>query len=74
MNRNRITTSRNVGEPSSKYGYDPKRIQFDRDMERHKRESEALWNKFRDWMIKRKVDPEQLRVLFLRLFEEFLKT
>lgn len=74
MNRNKITTSRHVGEPSSKYGYDPKGIQFDRDMERHKRESEALWNDFRDWIIKRKVDPEQLRVLFLRLFEEFLET
>lgn len=28
---------------------------------------------FRTWMIERKVDPEKLRFLFLRLWEEFLK-
>lgn len=70
MNRHKITTSRRVGEPSSKYGYDPD--QFDRDMERRKRESEALYQEFRAWMMERKVDPEKLRYLFLQLWEEFL--
>lgn len=71
MNPHKITTSRRVGEVSSKYGYDPG--QFERDMERHQRESEALWKDFRAWMMERKVDPEKLRYLLLRLYEEFLQ-
>lgn len=71
MNRYKITTSRHIGEPSSKYGYDPG--QFDRDLERHHQESEALWQEFRTWMMERQADPEKLRYLFLRLHEEFLR-
>lgn len=71
MNKHKITTSRRVGEPSSKYGYQPEL--FERDLERRQRESEALWQEFRAWMMKRKVDPENLRYLFLRLHEEFLE-
>lgn len=71
MNRQKITTSRRVGEVSSKYGYDSD--QFDRDMERHQRENEALYQEFREWMMERQVDPEKLRYLFLRMWGEFLK-
>lgn len=71
MNRHKITTSRRVGEVSSKYGYQPEL--FERDLEQHAAESETLWRDFRAWMIERKVDPEKLRYLFLRLWEEFLK-
>lgn len=70
MNRHKITTSRHVGEPSSKYGYQPEL--FDRDLERRQQESEALWQEFRAWMMERQVEPERLRYLFLRLLEEFL--
>lgn len=70
MNRHKITTSRRVGEPSSKYGYQPEL--FDQDLERRQQESEALWQEFRAWMVERQVDPEKLRYLFLRLWEEFL--
>ena len=59
-----------MGEVSSKYAYDPD--QFDRDMERHQMENEALYQEFRAWMMERQVDPEKLRYLFLRLWEEFL--
>ena len=59
-----------VGEVSSKYGYQPEL--FERDLEQHAAESEALWQDFRAWMIERKVDPERLRFLFLRLYEEFI--
>lgn len=71
MNRHKITTARRVGEVSSKYGYQPEL--FERDLEQHAAESEALWQDFRAWMIERKVDPEKLRFLFLRLWEEFLE-
>lgn len=71
MNRRKIATSRRVGEMSSKYAYDPD--QFDRDMERHQKESEALYQEFRTWMMERQVDPEKLRYLFLRLRKEFLE-
>lgn len=71
MNRHKITTARRVGEVSSKYGYQPEL--FERDLEQHATENEALWQEFRAWMIERKVDPEKLRFLFLRLWEEFLK-
>ena len=71
MNRHKITSSHRVGEVSSKYGYQPEL--FERDLEQHAAESEALWREFRAWMIERKINPERLRFLFLRLWEEFLK-
>lgn len=71
MNRHRITTSRRVGEPSSKYGYHPEL--FEIDLEQHTAENEALWQGFRSWMIERQVNPEKLRYLFARLHEEFLR-
>ena len=70
MNRHKIAVSRRVGEVSSKYAYRPEL--FERDLEQHAAESETLWQDFRAWMMERKVDPETLRFLFLRLYEEFL--
>lgn len=70
MNRHRISASRHVGEPSSKYGYQPEL--FDRDMERHQREGEALYLEFRAWLIEHKVDPETMRRMFVQMYEEFL--
>lgn len=71
MNRHKIAVSRRVGEVSSKYGYQPEL--FERDLEQHAAESEALWQDFRAWMMDRQMDPEKMRYLFLRLREEFLK-
>lgn len=71
MNRHKIPTSRHVGEVSSKYGYQPDA--FERDVERHAKEVEALWQDFRGWMMERKVTPNELRWMFLRLWEEFLE-
>ena len=71
MNRHKIKTTHRVGEVSSKYGYQPEL--FERDLDQHAAESETLWQDFRAWMMERKVDPETLRFLFLRLWEEFLK-
>lgn len=71
MNRHKISTSNQIGEPSSKYGYQTEL--FEKDVERHQRESEALYQEFRGWMMERNVDLEKLRHLFLRLWEEFLR-
>ena len=71
MNRHKIAVSRRVGEVPSKYGYQPEL--FERDLEQHATENEALWQDFRAWMMDRQMDPEKMRYLFLRLREEFLK-
>ena len=60
-----------VGEASSKYGYNPE--QFDKDLEARKARSDALWEDFLEWMKRHEVTPDEARVLFRRLFEEYLK-
>ena len=40
-------------------GYQPEL--FERDLEQHAAESEALWQELRAWMIERKVEPERKR-------------
>lgn len=59
-----------VGEVSSKYGYQPEN--FWRDLQLDQERAEARWQEFRAWMIERQVDPETLRYLFVRLYDEFL--
>lgn len=59
-----------VGEVSSKYGYNPE--QFDRDLEDRKSRSDALWADFLKWMKLHGITPDEARVLFRRLFEEYL--
>lgn len=56
MSRHKITTSRRVGEVSSKYAFQPEL--FERDLEQHAAESEAIWQEFRTWMIERIVISE----------------
>lgn len=60
-----------VGEVSSKYGYQPE--QFDKDIEARKASSDALWADFLEWMKRHEITPDEARVLFRRLFEEYLK-
>ena len=60
-----------IGEVSSKYGYNPG--QFDQDLEARKARSDALWSDFHKWMKRHKITPDEARVLFRRLFEEYLK-
>lgn len=60
-----------IGEVSSKYGYNPG--QFDKDMEARKARSDALWADFQKWMKQHEITPDEARVLFRRLFEEYLK-
>lgn len=60
-----------IGEVSSKYGYNPER--FEKDLEDRKDHSDALWEDFLEWMKRHEITPDEARVLFRRLFEEYLK-
>ena len=64
---------KSVGDPSSKYGYDHNGSQFEADMKAHKERGEFLWNEFVDFMKSHEVDPRELRTMFTRYYEEFLK-
>lgn len=65
-------TTRNVGDPSSKYGYDRDGKQFEADMKARKERSEFLWNEFVSFMKSHDVTPPELRSMFTRYYEEFL--
>lgn len=64
--------SRNVGEPSSKYGYDRNGEQFTADMKAHEERARLLWGDFVEFMKSHDVDPRCFRELFIRYHEEFL--
>ena len=59
-----------VGEVSSNYGYQPEL--FEKDVEKHATENEALYQEFRSWMMERQVEPDKLRYMFVRLREDLL--
>ena len=63
-----------VGEPSSKYGYPGGDEQFERDIARKFEEAEALYQKFVNWMQEQEADPEIVRLMFVRFYEDYIKT
>lgn len=69
--KNKTIRSSRIGEPSSKYGYNPEK--FNEDMQRHAEESEALYSEFRNWIIEKNVDPMKFRGLFRRYYKEFIE-
>lgn len=62
---------RRIGEVSSKYGLQPEL--FEKDIAEHYKAHEELYQSFKTWMIENKADPEKLRYMFVRLYEEFLQ-
>lgn len=64
--------TRNVGEPSSKYGYDRDGSKFEADMQAHKDRHEWLWKEFVEFMDSHNIRPDELRSMFVRYYEEFL--
>jgi hypothetical protein len=64
---------RNVGELSSKYAYDKDGTQFDADILSKIERSEQLYNDFVKFMKERNVIPSELRTMFTRYYEDFLK-
>ena len=61
---------RSVGEPSSKYAYNPE--QFEKDIKKAETEGQQLYEDFIEFMKSHSVDPEQFRDLFRRYYEEFI--
>lgn len=65
--------TRHVGDPSSKYGYDPTGELFEKDIQAHIEQGECLWNEFVEFMKSHDVTPLAFRSMFTRYYEEFLK-
>jgi hypothetical protein len=64
--------TRHVGDPSSKYGYDPTGERFEKDIQAHIDRADFLWNEFIEFMQSHDVIPSELRWMFTRYYEEFL--
>jgi hypothetical protein len=64
---------RNVGDPSSKYGYDKDGKQFEADIQAHIESYENLYREFKNWMKSKDVTPDVFRRLFVRYYDEFIK-
>lgn len=62
-----------VGELSSKYAYDRTGAQFEADMKAHEERYNFLWAEFVDFMTGHNVTPAELRGMFTRYYEEFVK-
>ena len=66
-------TTRNVGDPCSKYGYDRNGSQFAADIAAAEKRYTENWEAFVEFMQSRDVDPRAFRNMFTRYYEEFLK-
>jgi hypothetical protein len=66
-------SNRSVGEVSSKYGYDKDGKLFEADIKAHHERQEFLWNEFMSFMKSNNVNPPEIRTMFTRYYEEFLK-
>lgn len=71
---NRTARKNGVGEPSSKYGYPGGGEQFERDIVQKFEEAETLYQKFVNWMKEQEADPETVRYMFIRFYEDYIKT
>lgn len=66
-------TTRNAGDPCSKYGYDRNGEQFEKDIQAHIDRADFLWNEFVEFMKSHNATPSEFRSMFTRYYEEFLK-
>ncbi len=62
---------KNVGDPSSKYGYDKGGKQFEKDIKAHIQRSEENYSALIEFAKSRGLTPESLRKLLFRLIQEF---
>ena len=73
MNVCRIAKGNQIGDPCSKYGYTNGGDLFEADLKTKAERAEFLWNEFVDFMKSHDVAPYELRTMFTRYYEEFLK-
>lgn len=66
-------TTRNVGDPCSKYGYDRDGKQFEADIQKHLDDSEKLYLEFKEWLKSKNVTPDKFRALFRKYYTEFIE-
>jgi len=69
----KLSPTRHVGDPSSKYGYDRTGEQFERDIQAKIDRCNWLWDEFVAFMKSHEVDPAELRSMFTSYYEQFLK-
>lgn len=69
----RVAKTNKVGETSSKYGYSNGADLFIADCEAHEQRIEFLWGEFVSFMKSHDVKPAELRSMFTRYYEEFIK-
>lgn len=69
----RIGRKNKVGELSSKYGYPGGGEKFEADCKAHEERQEYLWAEFVAFMRDHKVVPSELRSMFTRYYDEYLK-
>jgi hypothetical protein len=63
---------KNVGDPSSKYGFDKSGKQFEADIQKHINESEKLYEDFKEWIKQKQITPDKFRFLFCKYYDEFI--
>ena len=73
MNTCKIAKRNSIGDPSAKYGYSNGDDKFIKDIEKHYKQGELLYNEFKSFMKKHDVHPETFRLLFRLYWEEFLQ-
>lgn len=75
MRRHKCTFAKHgkVGEVSSKYGYDKDGKQFEADIQASLDREEYLWRAFVSFMKEHAVDPRELRGMFTKYYNEYIK-
>ena len=68
-----IAKKNKIGETSSKYGFHGGGDQFIADLKAHEERAQFLWCEFVQFMKTHNVTPSELRSMFTRYYEEFLK-
>lgn len=66
-----IYSTKRIGEPSSKYGYQPEL--FEQDVRKHQEEAEQRYFNFLQWVHANEMTPEQVRQLFIRFYDDYIK-
>lgn len=69
-NNERVMRKRKIGEPSSKYGYNPDK--FEQDIRESVKRTEQLYADFVEWMQSKNVTPDDFRFLWHRYHSDFI--
>lgn len=62
-----------IGDPSSEYGMPDGDERFIKKIAERAERNEQLWQDFVSFMLTHDVRPDELRTMFTRYYEEFLK-